>query len=117
MDKNQFALASLSMDLKRAAMGYHRGSIIMAKRFFNEALKRRDEIDQNLTKSYLRKFLANLDNLILQKDQQKIAEDFLMYSTIFQNAALKQRSALPHTSVSYLVGRVPDTSQVGEKHK
>lgn len=87
MNDNQIALASLSMDLKRVAMGYHRGSIVVAKRFFEEALERRKEISKESIKPYLQKLLDSLDNLILQKDNQKIAEDALMYSTLFQNAA------------------------------
>ena len=40
---NKIILSSLAMDLKRAAIGYNRGSYIMADRFFEEALKRKKE--------------------------------------------------------------------------
>lgn len=90
MNNNQIALSSLAMDMKRAAMGYHRGSIVMAKRFFEEALKRKKEINQTSLKPYLKKLLENLNKLTLQKDNQKIAEDALMYSILFQNAALQK---------------------------
>lgn len=89
MNRNKIALSSLSMDLKRVALGYHNGSITTAKRFLEEAIKRRDEVDKKKVRPYLRKILENLDELFSQKDNQKIAEDALMYSTIFQNAALK----------------------------
>ncbi len=88
MNKNYIALSSLAMDLKRIAMGYHNGSIPMTKRFFTEALKRKKEIDQKSLKPYLKKLLGKLDGLTSQKDNQKIAEDALMYSILFQNASL-----------------------------
>lgn len=82
-------LGALSQDLYRVALGYHRGLITMANRFYEEALKRREEIDQNSLKPYLRKLLAKLDTLISQEDKGRIAEDALMYSTLFQNASLQ----------------------------
>ncbi len=90
MNNNKLALASLAMDLKRVALGYHRGSLNTAKRFLQEALKRRGEIDQSLVKPYLVKLLMKFPTIVKEKDQQKIAEDALMYSTLFQNAALHQ---------------------------
>ena len=88
MNRNKIALSSLSMDLKRVALGYNNGSITTATRVFEEAIKRRDGVDKKQVRPYLRKILENLDELFSQKDNQKIAEDALMYSTIFQNAAL-----------------------------
>ena len=85
---NKAVLGALSMHLKRVALGYHRGSFNTAQRFFEEALKRKKEVDQALVKPYIKKLLINLDSLISQKDTQKIAEDALMYSTLLQNAAL-----------------------------
>lgn len=89
MDKNKITLGSLAMDLKRVALSYHNGSVATAKRFFKEAIKRKNEVDEKKLRVYLRKILNNLDKLISQRDNQKIAEDALMYSTLFQNAALK----------------------------
>lgn len=88
MDKNRLALSSLAMDLKRVALGYHRGSDAMAERFFKEAIKRRDEIDKALVKPHIRKILDNLKFLWRQKNHKDIAEDALMYSTLLQNASL-----------------------------
>lgn len=89
MNKNQIALSSLAMDLKRAALGYHRDSIGTARRFFQEAIKRREEIDQLSIKPYLRKLLLSIEKAANQEDKKKAAEDLLMYSTILQNAALR----------------------------
>jgi len=85
--KNNQILGALALDLKRVAIGYFRGSNIMADRFYEEALKRREELDRKNLKPYLVNILNKLDNL---KKQQKIrvAEDALLYSTILQNAAV-----------------------------
>lgn len=88
MDKSKFALASLAMDLKRVALGYHRGSGVMAEKFFKEALKRREEIDQKSIKPHVRRILTNLETMNGQKNRKDIAEDALMYSTLLQNASL-----------------------------
>lgn len=88
MSPTFISLSSISMDLERVAMGYHRGSMAMANRFLEEAMKRRREIDQRKLKPYLRKILTNLDKLIFQDDREKIAEDALMYSVLLQNAVL-----------------------------
>lgn len=88
MDKNKVSLSSLALDLKRVALGYHRGSKSMAERFLEEAIKRRGEIDTSLTKPYVKRLLGKLDNFKREKDEQKKAEDALMYSTLFQNASL-----------------------------
>lgn len=76
------------MDLKRAALGYHRNSNKMADRFLQEALKRKKEIDLKKAKPYVKKMLEELDEII-KKDNHSKAEDALMYSTLFQNAAFK----------------------------
>ena len=88
MDRNQIILSSLAMDLKRVALGYHRGSIQMADRFLQEALKRKRELDLKNIKPYIKKLLEKIDGLKIGNDKQKIAEDALMYSTLFQNASL-----------------------------
>lgn len=85
---NKVAFGSLAMDLKRVAMGFHRGSNTMAERFLQEALNRRDDIDTTTIKPYLKKLLVKIDALSSEIDTQKKAEDALMYSTLFQNAAL-----------------------------
>jgi len=81
--KNQQLLAALAMDLRRAALGYHRGSTKMAERFLEEALKRREQIDAVKLKPYLRKYLMKVDG-----HSPADAEELLTYSIVFQNAAM-----------------------------
>ena len=83
---NKQTLGALSMDLKRVALGYFRGSTPTVETFFREALKRRDEIDLKNLKPYLIKLLNNMESL-KKEEREKAAEDALFYSTIFQNAA------------------------------
>jgi len=87
--KNKLVLGALALDLKRVALGYFRGSDNMAERFFDEALRRRDELDDKDLKPYLVNFLNKLENLKKEK-KDKAAEDALLYSTIFQNAAVSK---------------------------
>lgn len=88
--KNKIILESLAMDLKRAALGYYRGSEAMAARFTKEARARKEELQNANLKPYLRKLLSKMDDILKQDDHKKIAEDALMYSTLFQNAGLKK---------------------------
>jgi len=85
--RNKQILGALALDLKRVATGYFRGSNVMAEKFYAEALKRKKELDNKKLKPYLIKFLNKLDNLNKQ-EKAKAAEDALLYSTIFQNAAI-----------------------------
>lgn len=82
---SRIALESLVMDLKRVSLGYHRGSISMAKRFADESLKRKQEINVNEVKPYIKSLLDQLDRLFQEKDTNKISEDSLMISTLLQN--------------------------------
>lgn len=81
---NKIALESLVMDLKRVSLGYQTNSLKMADRFYEEALKRSNEVDTSIIKEYLKNILKNVHQL---KDAppEKIAEDALMYSTLIQN--------------------------------
>ncbi len=83
---NKIIFGALAMDLKRVALGYHRGSDAMAERFFEEALLRRNELDLETVRPYLVKILQNLEN-IKKQNKEKSAEDALLYSTLFQNAS------------------------------
>lgn len=85
---NKAILGALAMDLKRVALGYYRGSNATAHRFFQEAIKRREEIDKKSIKPYLRRILDNLDKISSPKNTKDAAEDALMYSTLLQNAAI-----------------------------
>ena len=77
---NKIALESLAMDLKRVALGYHRGSTSMAERFYQEALQRIAEVDPLQVKAYMRKILAQAQHL-----GPHAAEEALLYSTLIQN--------------------------------
>jgi len=89
MTNNNIAISSLAMDLKRVAIGYQGGSYKMAERFKKEALKRKSEIVLSEVKPYLRKFIKFLPRILEHVDKNRVAEDSLTYSTIFQNYALK----------------------------
>ena len=85
---NYISLSSLAMDLKRTAIGYHRSSNDMAERFYSEALKRREEIDQKHLSPYLIDLLEDVENLQEIEDSAQKAERSLTLSTLFQNAAV-----------------------------
>ncbi len=87
---NKVILSSLAMDLKRVALGYYRGSLKMADRFLDEALKRSREVDMTRIKPGLKKTLERIKDLEHQNDKSKAAEDALLYSTLIQNAALSK---------------------------
>lgn len=77
-ERNKFILESLSSDLKRVALGLHRGSNAMAQRFLDEALKRRDEVEIGEVTPYIKNLLDKLNKNI-------DSESALMYSTLIQN--------------------------------
>jgi hypothetical protein len=82
---NKIILESLSMDLLRVALGLHRGSYKMAQRFSEEALKRKQEVDESQISSYAQNLLSKIQKTLTLKDQEKKAEDSLMYSTLIRN--------------------------------
>lgn len=86
---NKIAIESLSMDLLRVALGYHKGSIKMAKRFSDESLARINEINTLEIKPCFVKILASIKNSLTNVDEKRIAEDALMYSTLCKNYAKK----------------------------
>lgn len=89
-NKNRQILGSLAMDLKRVALGYHNGSTKTAQRFLEEAIKRENEISGENLKPYLIECLRKVSRLSQEKDGSRIAENALMYSTLFQNAAISK---------------------------
>ena len=92
MTKNKTEIAALAIDLKRIALGYHNGSTKTAERFTQEALKRKEEIGRRYEAEYINKILNTLPKTLSQKDKKRLAEDALMYSTIFQNYAIHNSS-------------------------
>lgn len=87
MGNQRIIIESLAMDLKRVALGRYRGSSAMANRFKEEALKRESEL-RHQQNPYLTKLLDGI-KLALSNQDRDSAEDLLMYSTLFQNFALK----------------------------
>lgn len=91
MNNNQI-LGALALDLRRVAQGYYRGSEKMAARFAKEAKARKKELQNVDLKPYLQKLLSKMDEILKQEDHKKLAEDALMYSVLFQNAAMKRKN-------------------------
>lgn len=89
MDNTKIIIESLAMDLKRVALGLHRRSFTMAQIFKEETLKRGQELEQQSVQGYLKKLLDRT-KAVLNQDSDRTAEDALMYSTLFQNFALKK---------------------------
>ncbi|OGY26234.1 MAG: hypothetical protein A2Z24_01615 [Candidatus Woykebacteria bacterium RBG_16_44_10] len=85
---NYIPLSSLAMDLKRAAIGYHRNSLRSADRFYQEALKRKKEIDAKSLQPYLVSLLDDLEELTKVEDDLEKGEKALLLATLFQNAAV-----------------------------
>lgn len=82
---NKLIIKSIASDLKRVALGLHRGSHAMANRFEKEALERRKEIDGSKLKPYLNKLIEDMEKVMSNTNIEKKAEDALMYSTLLQN--------------------------------
>ncbi len=89
MDNRRIIIESLAMDLKRVALGLHRGSFNMANRFKEEALKRESELENQHLDNYLKKLLEKTKQILLSQKTDR-AEDVLMYSILFQNFALQK---------------------------
>lgn len=87
MDNQKYIVESLAMDLKRVSLGLYRGSNIMADRFKEEALKRSNELELQTSNNYLKKIVQRTKEA-LRGNKERMAEDALMYSTLFQNFAL-----------------------------
>ena len=90
MNSRKNSLASLALDLNRVAIGINRGSELMARRFFQEALIRKSEIRVNEIPAYIRKIMTKIDkNKSLNK---QFAEEALVYSILIENFVIKRLS-------------------------
>ncbi|MDD2823174.1 MAG: hypothetical protein PHQ59_03760 [Candidatus Daviesbacteria bacterium] len=87
MNNQKLIVESLAMDLKRVSLGLYRGSNVMAERFKEESLKRSNELESENLDSYLMFLILKMKEA-LAGDKEYIADDLLMYSTLFQNYAL-----------------------------
>ena len=88
MKTQKILIESLAMDLKRVALGLHRHSLPTAKRFKEEVLKREAELESQKIDDYVKRLLDG-SRKALQNDNERAAEDALMYSTLFQNYRIK----------------------------
>lgn len=89
MDNKQI-LGALAMDLKRVALSIHRNSFGTADKFLTEAMKRKNEININELLPYMRRLVEELDKLPTVNNDRR-AEDALMYSTRIQNYVLNKK--------------------------
>jgi len=90
MTKEKEIIAAISMDLKRASLAFYNGSEVVAATFSKEALTKIRSIKVELCAPYIQKIITSLPDILKQKDRKKVAEETLMYSTIFQNYALSK---------------------------
>ena len=88
MSEKKIILSSLSLDLRRSAQGYFRGSTKMADRFLDEAFERKREADLLSIKPYLKTLLGKMEGIRSEPNLEAKAEQALMLSTLFQNASL-----------------------------
>lgn len=89
MQHNYIVLSSLSMDLKRVALGLHRKSFVMADTFIREAQLRKQETDSTALAPYMQVILQKLDDVFTSVNDDTKAECALMYSTLIQNYVIK----------------------------
>lgn len=80
-------VSSLSMDLKRVAMGLYRKSPTAAI-FKKEALARGKELEEFVSDVDIQR-LWKKTKAVLKSNSDKAAEDILMYSVLFQNRAIR----------------------------
>lgn len=77
----------MALDFKRAAIGYHSGSVKMADIFIIEVIKRSSQLDTSNLQPSIQRLLQKISLLPKEKDVSKKAEDSLLYSTIFLSFA------------------------------
>lgn len=90
MTRNNIIISSLAMDLKRVALAYYNKSEKTAEIFSREVLNRLHEVDKEAVSDYIIKCFSNLPASLSLSDKSYVAENALMYSTIFQNYIIKQ---------------------------
>lgn len=85
MNDQFIALSSMVMDLKRAALGFAKGSDRVGKTFLEEAKKRKSEVKLKDVPTYIGTIIKSLDKKIS-------SDDLLMYSVLLQNYVNKSMS-------------------------
>lgn len=89
MNEQKIVMGALAMDLKRVALSLYRGSYKSASIFKSEALKRSSELEKLEIENYVKKLISEMKNS-LADNNERTAEDALMYSTLFQNFAFRK---------------------------
>jgi hypothetical protein len=82
MNNQSNIIGALAMDLKRVSLGLYNGSNNVADRFWEEAIKRKSEIEISGVPAYIGNLLKDLND---KKDFEKL----LMYSILLQNYSQK----------------------------
>ncbi|MEK7595355.1 MAG: hypothetical protein AAB443_02045 [Patescibacteria group bacterium] len=85
MNNVKLTLSSISMDLLRVAIGINRKSFKMAEIFKLEAIAGAKTIQKKEVPPYIFKILTNLEKTLANDNSMDVAEDSLMYSTLFRN--------------------------------
>lgn len=88
-NSQRIILGSLAMDLKRVALGLHKHSLLTAATFQKEAMQRVHELESNDVDPYTKQLITQTKITLIKLEQDR-AEDFLMYSTLFQNLTQKR---------------------------
>jgi hypothetical protein len=88
MNNRNIIIGSLAMDLKRVALGLHNGSLVTVSRFKAEAFKRIEDLEREPVDDYTKRLVGEAKKA-LKGDEERVSEDALMYSTLFQNLALR----------------------------
>jgi hypothetical protein len=83
-EKQLKIIGALAMDLKRVSLGLYNGSTSVADRFWEEAIKKKSEIETSKVPDYICSLLKDLKN---KKDFEKL----LMYSTLLQNYSINAK--------------------------
>lgn len=88
--EKKIIVSSLALDLRRIAQGLHRGSLASAARFKQEAWKRGGELEELVDQDEYLLYLWRKTKQAFQGEPDRVAEDILMYSILFQNVATKK---------------------------
>ncbi len=87
--EKKIIVSSLALDLRRVAQGLQRGSLASAARFKEEAFKRGEELEMSEPGEYLIRLWSKTKEAF-EGESDRVAEDILMYSILFQNVATKK---------------------------
>ena len=79
---NKLLLESMSLDLKRVALGAHSHSSKMAERFLQEVFKRKQLLDNSKFSESQIKMLNSMEKQLRIQNIKRLPDDALMYSTI-----------------------------------